>query len=131
MNHARNVAVGAAGTVLAALGHPGWSALCAVAAVLIAGIVIILWVLSGQARSDRAIALVSAWRGINKPDPVPPGSPGESAIGPGRSGSLRIGASHQDAIYGWAALQPAAATENTCQCSSDPFRRVGRGRTGG
>jgi len=71
MSHAAKAAVKATGTVLAALAHLGWPALCAVGIFAAAGVALLLWVLSDQARSARAVALVSAWRGTSKPATEP------------------------------------------------------------
>jgi hypothetical protein len=69
MNHPRSAA--AAGTTLATLAYLNWPAFCAISMLATAGAALIVWVLSNQARSDRAAALVSAWRAISTSGPEP------------------------------------------------------------
>jgi hypothetical protein len=71
MSHAGKAAAKAAGAVLTALGHLGWPVLCVIGVLAVAGTALIIWVLSDQARSDRAAALLTAWRGINRQGPEP------------------------------------------------------------
>jgi len=71
MSHAGKAAATTTGTVLAALAHLGWPAICALGTLAAARAALILWVLSDQARSDRAAALMAAWHGISKPGPEP------------------------------------------------------------
>jgi hypothetical protein len=70
MSHAAKAAGGIAGTALAALAHLGWPALCAIGMLTATGAALMMWVLRDQARSDRATALVSAWRGTRKPTEI-------------------------------------------------------------
>jgi len=71
MSHAAKATATAAGTVLAALAHLGWPPLGAIGIFVTAGAGLLLRILSDQARSDRAAALLAACRGTSKhPEPA-------------------------------------------------------------
>ena len=84
MKHPWKAAAKAGSTFLAALAHLGWPVLCAVGMFVVATGVLIWWILKDQGRSDRAVALISAWRGSNNlgsklPDKLAPSPNGEDA----------------------------------------------------
>jgi hypothetical protein len=63
MSHPRSAA--AVGIIVATLPYMGWPAFCAISTLATTGAVLVVWVLSDQAHSDRAAALVSAWHAIS------------------------------------------------------------------
>jgi hypothetical protein len=67
MSHAGKVAATATGAILTALARPDSAVLCAIGALAGAATLLLAWVLSDQARSDRATTLISAWRGASTP----------------------------------------------------------------